>query len=195
MRFVYLPLHKEPELAINFQAVAWHNQYETAAKLAAALPHGTTLIVRDHRFNRGRRPTSFYTNLAALPGVVLADPFDDQFKYISNASVIVTDNGSTGWEGLVLGRTVVTLDRTFYDATGLAHCVYEPARLGEMLVRLLREPQPVPTDAEARLAHLVTAEFATTTADDGEDGLAANIAAIEDAARHGITVVQRGAAE
>ncbi len=195
MRYVYLPLHKEPELAINFQAPAWRNQYETAAKLAAALPHGTMLIVRDPRFNRGRRPTSFYTNLAALPGVVLADPFDDQFKYITNASVIVTDNGSTGWEGLILGRTVVTLDRTFYDATGLVHRVYEPARLGEVLVRLLREAPPLPVDAEMRLAHLVAAEFATTTADEGEDGLAANIATIEDTARSGVSVARRGAAE
>ena len=185
MKYVYLAFHKEPELAINYQAPAWRNQYETAAKVAAALPYGVRLVVREHRFNRGRRPTRFYTDLAALPKTIVANPFDDQFKYITNASVIVTDNGSTGWEGLVLGRTVVTLDRTFYDATGLIHRVYEPARLGETLVRLLREPAPVPADAEMRLAHLVTAEFATTTADDGEDGLAANIAAIEDAARGG----------
>jgi len=182
LRFVYLPFHKEPELAINFQAPAWRNQYETAAKLAASLPYGTRLVVRDHRFNQGRRPTRFYAELAALPGVILADPYDDQFKYITTATVIVTDNGSTGWEGLILGRPVVTLDRTFYDAAGLAHPVYEPARLGEVLVRLMHNAPEPPADAEARLANLVAAEFATTVADEGEVGRAASIAAIEAAA-------------
>jgi hypothetical protein len=182
MRYVYMAMHKEPELAINYQAFAWHNQYEAAAKLAAALPHGIRLVVREHKFNRGRRPSRFYAELSALPNVVVADPFDDQFKYITNADVIVTDNGSTGWEGLLLGKTVVTLDRTFYDAAGLSYPIRDPSQLGPVLLKLLHERPSPPADADARLASLVAAEYAATVADDGEDALVADIATLEVAA-------------
>ncbi len=179
LRYVYLAMHKEPELAINYQAFAWHNQYEAAAKLAASLPHGVRLVVREHKFNRGRRPSRFYADLSALPNVIVADPFDDQFKYITNADVIVTDNGSTGWEGLLLGKTVVTLDRTFYDAAGLSYPVRDPSQLGALLLKLLHERPSPPSDADVRLASLIAAEYAATVADDGEQALAADIAKLE----------------
>jgi len=51
-----------------------------------------------------------------------------------------------------------------------------------VLVRLMHNAPEPPADAEARLANLVAAEFATTVADEGEVGRAASIAAIEAAA-------------
>ncbi len=192
MRYVYLAYHKEPELAINYQAPTWHNQYETAAKVAASLPYGVRLVVREHRFNRGRRPTRFYRDLMALPNVILADPFDNQFKYIANASLIVTDNGSTGWEGILFKKPVITLDRTFYDAAGLTHAVREPAQLAAAVLRLLSSPHAAAADWDDRLAAFVSAEFTTSIPDD-ETGFVANVAAIEQAAAR--QTAQRHAAE
>ncbi len=77
-------------------------------------------------------------DMRRLPGVVLVDGFDDQFKYIRNADVIVTENGSTGWEGLVLGRPVVTLADTYYDAAGLARRVNDHDQLGAAILELAR---------------------------------------------------------
>ena len=166
-KYVYLPFHKEPELAINFQAPSFHNQYETAAQISAALPHDTTLIVREHRLNRGRRPTRYYRALAALPNVILADPFDDQFKYIRHAEVIVTDNGSSGWEGLLLGRRVITLARTFYDPPGIGVTATSIADLPRLLLEALGGGTPPdPDSADRRLGWLIDAEFESTTGED-----------------------------
>ncbi|MEP4378197.1 MAG: hypothetical protein ABJ215_02125 [Alphaproteobacteria bacterium] len=191
-KYVYLPFHKEPELAINFQAPSFHNQYETAAQISAALPHDAILIVREHRLNRGRRPTRYYRALAALPNVVLADPFDDQFKYIRHAEVIITDNGSSGWEGLLLGRRVITLARTFYDSPGIGVTAKSIADLPKLLLEALGGGTPHDLDStDRRLGWLIDAEFETTTSEDA-DGHAESIRKInDDVSRRAKTGIER----
>lgn len=165
MTYVYLPLHKEPELAQNFQAPAWHDQLSLAATIAASLPAGCMLLAREHRFNHGRRPLAWLRQLAALPGVTIVDPFDPNFKYIQNASLIVTDNGSSGWEGLVFKRPVLALDRTFYDAPGLT-LSGKGRDLTDQILAAIRQPPKVADDHDQRLALLVDAELRTTFDDD-----------------------------
>lgn len=123
MRYVLIALHKDPELTLNFQAYVWASQYNTISTLCASLPDGYKLLVREHRSNTGRRPTQYYKDLAPMPGLVFIDAHDDQFKYIRNADLIVTDNGSIGWEGIQLGRPVITLAETYYDGAALSRRV------------------------------------------------------------------------
>jgi hypothetical protein len=96
--------------------------------------------VREHRFNHGRRPPTFYRQLARLPNVVVIDPFESQFKYLKNADLVVTENGSSGWEGLMLGRRVITLAQTFYDGAGVATKVKDSNDLGGAIVDALATP-------------------------------------------------------
>jgi hypothetical protein len=137
MRYIYIPLHKDPEQALNYQAPFWVSQMYTIGLLSSCLPYGYALLVRENRTNMDRRPPRFYRQMATFPGVMLIDGYDDQFKYIRNADLIITDNGSVGWEGLLLGRRVITLADTFYDGTGLERRVREPEQLaGTVLARL-----------------------------------------------------------
>jgi hypothetical protein len=164
--YVYLALHKEPELAINFQAPFWHSQKNLIAWLSMNLPCGYRLLVRDHRKNDGRRPMSFYRHVSAYPGVELISPFDSQFKYIRNADLIVSDNGTTGWEGLVFGRRVMSLARNFYAPARLATEIDDPTKLGEFVIRCLTEPQEIDaSEWDRRLGCLVEAEMETTVAE------------------------------
>lgn len=139
MKYIYIALHKDPEQALNHQAPFWTNQLNTIALLSTALPNGYRLLAREQRNNSGRRPTAWYRNAARLPGVVLIDGFDDQFKYIRNADLVVTDNGSTGWESLLLGRPTITLADTYYDGAGIARRVGNPADLGRAILDLLQQ--------------------------------------------------------
>ena len=160
IRYILIALHKDPEQAINQQAYIWANQLNTVSLLSSSLPDGCRLLVREHRNNRGRRPTAFYESMRILPGVVLIDGLDDQFKYIRNADVIVTENGSTGWEGLVLGRPVITMADTYYDGAGLAHRVVDHDQLGSALLEMLEQSSV--SDAavhDAALGHMLDAEW------------------------------------
>jgi hypothetical protein len=73
-RYIYMSMHKDPELGLNYQAPFWYEQYNTAALVAAALPAGYKLLVREHRKNTGRRPSRFYKELSRLPGIASAWP-------------------------------------------------------------------------------------------------------------------------
>lgn len=136
MRYVLLALHKDPELTLNFQAYVWASQYNTISTLCGALPDGFKLLVREHRSNTGRRPTQYYRDLASMPGLVFIDAFDDQFKYIRNADLVVTDNGSVGWEGVQLARPVITLADTYYDGAALSRRVRVHDEIAEHVLEL-----------------------------------------------------------
>jgi hypothetical protein len=143
MRYVLLALHKDPELTLNFQAYVWASQYNTISTLCGALPDGYRLLVREHRSNTGRRPTRYYKDLAPLPGLKFIDAYDDQFKYIRNAALIVTDNASIGWEGIQLGRPVMTLADTYYDGAALSLRLrihdHLPAHLLDLVTRPIED--------------------------------------------------------
>lgn len=163
MRYILFPVHKETDLSVYFQAAPWFDQRSTIRLLASLLPHGCRLLVREHPDNHGLRPSRYYRELLGLPNVILIDPFDSQFKYIANADLLVTENGSSGWEALLLKRKVIALSTTFYDGAGLARKVEKPADLGKVIVDMISKPVPVESGEYDRdLGRMIDAEYETT---------------------------------
>lgn len=158
-RYVYFPMHKEAELAQTLQATNWQDQRNTIRLIASLLPSGYRLLVREHRFNYGNRPTRFYKQLSKIPNVVPVDPFDSQFRYLSQADLVITENGSSGWEGLLLGKRVITLARNFYDGTGLGTKVLNTERLNAVILDVLaKTPVNDPERHDEALATMIEAE-------------------------------------
>ncbi len=169
--YIYIALHKEPELAINVQHPEWHSQKNLIAWLSANIPAGYRLLVREHRNNQGRRPTRFYKDISRYPGVTLIDPLDSPFQYIQHAALVITDNGTTGFEALVFGRPLLLLGENYYSVAGLSPVVEAPGKLGEIILQAL--DQPIFADAaeyDRRLGALVDAEIETTSPDEDIDG-------------------------
>ena len=167
MRYVLYPMHKETDLPLNYQAAAWFDQRNTVRLLASVLPNGYQLLVREHRRNYGLRPESYYRELSILPNVTLVSAFNSQFKYIENADLIVTENGSSGWEGLIFGRRVLTLSQTFYDGAGRARKLDRHDTLARTVVEMLAAEAVTAVGAHDRdLACMVQAEYETTFAED-----------------------------
>ena len=165
-KYVYLALHKEPELAINLQAPGWRNQKNLIAMLSAALPFGYELLVREHRFNLGRRGSDYYRVISNYPNVVMVDALDDQFKYVQNADLVVTENGSTGWEGLLFGKPVLCLAESFYSHGGLGQRVSDPSDIGQTMIEMLLEQRPDTPERNRILGLMLDAEFRTTAHDE-----------------------------
>ena len=162
MKYVYFPMHKEAELALTFQATQCYDQRNTIRVLASLLPAGYKLLLREHRFNYGQRPTRVYRELAQVPNVVLIDAFDSQFKYLRHADVVVTEIGSSGWEALLLGRRTLLLSNTFYDGAGLGVRVRDPSQLNAALLEALSKPAVIDVDAHDRaLGCMVDGEMET----------------------------------
>lgn len=163
MKYIYFPMHKETDISHTFQAAFWHNQRNTIQVLASSLPSGYRLLVREHRFNHSLRPKRYSRELSQLPNVVIVDPFDSQYKYLNNADLIVTENGSSGWEGLLFNRRVITLAPTFYDGAGQAAKVTDANKLAAAIIEALARPAVVDQIAHDRaLGCMVDAERETT---------------------------------
>lgn len=164
-KYIYYPFHLDPEIVLNVQAPMFHNQLNTIKMLSCNLPAGYKLLVREHRYNVGRRATSYLKEIKSYPGVVLIDGFDDQYKYIKNADIVVTVNGTTGFEGLMLKRPVLTLDRTYYDAANLTHSFRNYNDLGRLIIDTINANPEIP-DYDDRLALLLDAEKQVTLSDE-----------------------------
>jgi len=163
MKYIYFSLHKEAELAKTFQTTLWHDQRNTIRVLASMLPFGYRLLVREHRMNYGNRPTRSYRELLQLPNVIMLDPFDSQFKYLRHADLIVTENSSSGWEGLLMKRRVLMLAEAFYDGAGLAAKVRDPDLINRAILECLSKPPVIDEEAhDHALGCMVDGELETT---------------------------------
>jgi hypothetical protein len=95
--------------------------------------------------------------------VVLIDAFDSQFKYLRHADLVVTENGSSGWEAMLLRRNVLLLSPNFYDGAGLGHSLQDPNHLSEIICDALRNPAPLDAAThDQRLGHMIDAETQTS---------------------------------
>lgn len=137
LKYIYYPIHQDPEAVLNLRAPFWHSQFNTIKLLSYNLPRGYRLLVREYIYNVGRRPTAYLKNIKQLPGVDLIDPFDNQYKYIARAGLIVTVNGTAGFEGLLLKRPVLTLGRSLYDILDLAHRFDSSIDFGKLILNAL----------------------------------------------------------
>ena len=163
MKYIYFPMHKEAEFAQTFQATLWQDQRNTIRVLASVLPFGYRLLVREHRMNFGRRRTRTYRELSEIPNVMLIDAFDSQFKYLRNADLVITENGSSGWEALLLGKRSLLVSQTFYQGAGQGLYVDDPDRLNAAILELLAKPAVADPEAYDRaLGCMIDAEFEST---------------------------------
>ena len=71
-----------------------------------------------------------------LGNVRLINPFDEQFKYIKNSDLVITDNGTSGWEALILKKPLINLSDSFYDILS-NYKVNRLSKLGETMINIL----------------------------------------------------------
>ncbi len=114
-KYVLYPIHFQPEASTLVQAPMYLNQVELLRDIAASLPIGYRLYVKEHLSNRGRRPLSFYNQLRAIPSVRLLGPDADTWSLIRDAAAVAVITGTMGWEALMFERPVVTFGTVFFN--------------------------------------------------------------------------------
>ena len=103
--------------------------------------------------------------MTKLPNTFLIDPFESQFKYIKNSNLIITINGSSGWEGLIFKKPVITLeDKTFYNICGLHYYLKNLDELGSLILKIDRKVDKSKT-YDNKLIKLIDAEYSATFSD------------------------------
>jgi hypothetical protein len=137
-RFVYFPLHKEPEIALQLMSPEYFNQHSAIISVSRDLPAGVLLAVKENLFSLGRRPESFYRQVADLKNTVFLDIRESGIECAKRAEAVVSITGTSGFEAAVFGKPVITFGRhNMYSL--LDHCmtVIDEADLGGCLERAL----------------------------------------------------------
>lgn len=106
-------LHYQPEMNTLPEADVYCDQFQAVSKLAAALPEGITLIVKEHpstfakHCDRRWRPKGFYARFLSLPNVRVCPSETGAFELIDRAIFVASIAGVCLTEALARGKPAV----------------------------------------------------------------------------------------
>jgi hypothetical protein len=116
-KFVYFPLHDEPEGVIFLSAPFYTNQLEVIKNIAKSIPIDYKLYVKEHPIMRKRRwrETTYYKEILNLVNVRLFHPSVENSKFIKNCSLVTTIAGTTAIEAAFNLKPSISLIDSSYS--------------------------------------------------------------------------------
>lgn len=114
-KFVYFPLHLQPEASTIVCAQKYEKQLYFLDNLAKSVPADTVIYAKEHYSFLGSRDNSFYEALKQYPNIVLIDPWEDSFKLIEKCQCVATLTGTAGQEAMMLRRPVIMGGDILYE--------------------------------------------------------------------------------
>ncbi len=120
--YVVVPLHYQPEMTSNPSGDIYTDQVLSIEMLAKHLPKNYSIYIKEHRSQfyahtegHSYRIKEFYDDLKSYPQVKMVSLEYDIFKLIKNSKAIATVAGTSGWEGMVLGKPVIVFGLSWYE--------------------------------------------------------------------------------
>ena len=116
-------LNYEPEMMVNPLGGEYGDQMMVIAQISGALPPGIPLVVKEHPLqfkseigfgHLGRTPY-FYDFISAFPNVVLVSEEFSSREIIDKSALVITLNGTVGWEALCRSKPVAVLGGIWYQ--------------------------------------------------------------------------------
>lgn len=114
-RYVFIPLHVQPEMSTLLFAPYFVNQTEFVRNVAQSVPANVTVYVKEHpvMITKGLRSPAYLRSLAKIPNVHLVS--GDTAKLIKHASAVVTVTGTPAFEALMAGVQVYVFGNVYFD--------------------------------------------------------------------------------
>lgn len=114
--FCFFPLQSEPEVSLQVLGRPYHkNQIELLRNLAASLPAGMKLVVKEHPRSMGLRPYAYYKMLFDIPNLYLADVHAASIPMVKASSFVGVISGTIGFEAIMMGKPVLILGHPKYE--------------------------------------------------------------------------------
>jgi CDP-glycerol glycerophosphotransferase (TagB/SpsB family) len=115
-KYVYFPLHFQPELTSSPLGGVFVDQIVIAQLLNAALPKEFSIFVKEHPKQAAvGRDIPFYQDLLDIRTVKLIDKHFDSRLLIKHSVAVATISGTAGWEALFLQKPVLMFGNFFYQ--------------------------------------------------------------------------------
>ena len=156
-------MHYQPEHSTEGVAFEYRNQVDTAITIAASLPVGMWLAVKEHPAMVGLRPLEDYKKLLKQKNIKLLAADAPSHRLIKNASIVFTLSGTVSIESVLYGVPVITLGRIYYNYFNGVHHLQRWHDLPALVRRILDENAHGVNDAAEKsimaLAAILTASY------------------------------------
>lgn len=107
-KFIYVPLHLEPEIALIGLSPEFTNSIEMITWLSKSVPANFLIVVKEQPYAYGSRSSWYYKSLMQMPNVVLAEPKTDPWLWIKNCFCVATITGSSAIEAVNMNKPVLS---------------------------------------------------------------------------------------
>ena len=116
-KFIYFPLHRQPERSISIDSPFFNNQLDIITNLAKSLPVNYLVYVKEHpdQYIYNWRPNSFYKQIMNLPNVKLFHPSISSSELFQKCSIVATITGTAGLESAFYGKPSLVFTDTNYS--------------------------------------------------------------------------------
>lgn len=133
-RFVYFPLHLQPEMTTDTLGGFYYDQVLAIEKLRTILPEDWYIYVKENPlqtyYMRGRR---FFERLKSLHNIRLISKNVDTYDLMSKSEFVATITGTAGWEAISGGKNTLVFGYAWYRYLNGVSIYRDDITAGEIL--------------------------------------------------------------
>jgi hypothetical protein len=155
LRYVFFPLHTEPEVSLLVYGRPYVNQIEIVRMLAMSLPVDMVLIVKEHPWMVGKRSLAAYQKMLDIPRVMFANPALEPRTLVKQADLVAVVTGSIALEAAMHDKPVITFGDCPYNLlpdTMVRRCA-DPRHLQSLIKQAIGQHK---TDEKALRAYVAS---------------------------------------
>src|SRR5262245_25280808 len=135
--FVYFPLHVTDDYKIRRVVPHCEHQDAIVGQVAAALPQGVDLVLKEHPLSIGWNSVGMLRRLSAAGNIRLVHPHMSSHELIRRSEAVAVIGSTVGLEALLYAKPVMTIGQPFYSGYGITLDVDSLRELREAVPGLL----------------------------------------------------------
>jgi hypothetical protein len=113
LKFIFFPLHIEPESSLFAQSQMADHQLAHIDMLAKTLPAGWFLVIKEHFAATAPRPPGFWRAIKRYPNVIVAAVLENGEAIALRSQAVATINGTLGVQAAMVGHPTITFHPEF----------------------------------------------------------------------------------
>ncbi|QOD62078.1 hypothetical protein H9I45_06425 [Polaribacter haliotis] len=106
-KFVYIPLHMEPEATVIVYSTYFQNQIEMTKLISKVLPYGWQIIIKENPKMLKVRNKEFYKALKSIPNVRFVNMPVESTELIKKSEIVVALSGTSSLEAYLLDKPAI----------------------------------------------------------------------------------------
>ena len=107
-RYMFFPLHTEPEVQLLIYGRPLINQIEVLRQLAISLPADMILVIKEHPWMVGKRTRTAYKKLLDIPRLHIVNPATSARDLMVDAEIVSVITGTSALEATMIGKPVLS---------------------------------------------------------------------------------------